>query len=69
VAVPSPDEVGSRSRSPIITPEEIEVFRQDADLRRKLLKSFQVILNFYGFQLAPDKAITADAEFGKKAGR
>lgn len=56
-------------RSPVITPDEIVAFRQDPGLRQKLLKSFQVMLSFYGFTLAPDVSITPDAEFAMKSGR
>jgi len=56
-------------RSPVITQDEVAAFRQDPGLRQKLLKSFQVMLNFYGFKLAPDVSIAPDAEFAMKSGR
>jgi hypothetical protein len=40
--------------SPIISEQEIELFRTDAGLKSKLMFSFQRMLQFYGFKLESD---------------
>jgi hypothetical protein len=40
--------------SPIISEQEVEQFRVDANLKSKLILSFQRMLKFYGFTLAFD---------------
>ena len=40
--------------SPIISDLEVELFRADSELKRKLTLSFQRMLMFYGFKLAVD---------------
>jgi hypothetical protein len=40
--------------SPIISQQEVEQFRVDANLKSKLILSFQRMLKFYGFVLAYD---------------
>jgi hypothetical protein len=40
--------------SPIISEQEVELFRADIELKRKLMLSFQRMLRFYGFNLAVD---------------
>jgi hypothetical protein len=50
-------------------PHEIAAFRDDAGLRQKLLKSLQVMLNFYGFRLTAEGEIVQDAGFNGKSRR
>src|SRR5438477_10869727 len=38
--------------SPVLTPEDIAEFRKDAGLKAGLLKSFEIMLTFYGLELA-----------------
>jgi len=41
-------------RAPVLTVEDIEWFRTSRFLRRKLLGSFELMLDFFGFELTED---------------
>lgn len=43
-------------RAPLLTPDLVQAFRSNPDLRRNLLKSFRRMLAFYGFEEAGDGA-------------
>lgn len=56
-------------RSPIITQDEVKEFKEDVELKKKLLKSLQVMLDFYGFSLESSGRIHIDESLNYKAGR
>jgi hypothetical protein len=39
--------------SPILSTQEMQLFRKDPDLRRGLMRSFHRMLQFYGFRIVP----------------
>ncbi|MBD2311595.1 hypothetical protein H6G20_07975 [Desertifilum sp. FACHB-1129] len=52
-------------QAPILNPEVIEIFRNSQELRSRLLKSFLVMLDFYGLQCQdndPNAVIITQAE-------
>jgi hypothetical protein len=49
---PLPEPSAAVPNSPVLTPEDIVEFRKDAGLESALLKSFEIMLTFYGLQLA-----------------
>jgi len=61
--------------SPTIGDADAEVFQQDPDLRKRLLRSFKLMLNFYGFAVSEPSAgrgevsITTGGDFAVKGRR
>ncbi|MCX7031940.1 MAG: opioid growth factor receptor-related protein [Spirochaetes bacterium] len=59
--------------SPTITDAEVAEFRRDPELRERVLRSFRVMLGFYGFAIRPvaepavGVAITAAGDFDAKS--
>ncbi len=49
---PLPEPSKAVPGSPVLTPEDIEEFRADQGLKSELLKSFDIMLRFYGFELS-----------------
>lgn len=49
---PLPEPSAAVPNSPVLTPEDIVAFRTDAGLKTGLLKSFEMMLAFYGLELA-----------------
>lgn len=49
---PLPEPSGANPTAPILTSDDIAAFHADEALRRDLLASFAVMLEFYGFRLA-----------------
>ena len=56
--------------SPILSAQEVQLFRTDPELRRRLIRSFHRILKFYGFQFTVEKdrkpRITKAADFEER---
>jgi hypothetical protein len=55
--------------SPILSNKDIEMFEEIDELKQRLLKSFQVMLRFYGFSLRydPEPVIEPTDEFEERA--
>jgi hypothetical protein len=51
---PLAERSGANPTAPVLTPDAITAFREDGALRRELLESFAVMLQFYGFRLEHD---------------
>jgi len=49
---PLPEPSGANPAAPILTADDIAAFHADESLRRDLLASFAVMLEFYGFRVA-----------------
>lgn len=49
--------------APILSNHDIEAFKSDVQLRQNVLKSFTVILNFYGFEFT-DSTVNCYITFG-----
>ena len=49
---PLPEPSAAVPNSPVLTPQDIGEFRKDARLKAGLLKSFEIMLTFYGLELA-----------------
>jgi hypothetical protein len=56
--------------SPTIAAAEVEEFRRDPALRERVLRSFRLMLGFYGFAMSPAGGVTIapSAEFAAKSG-
>jgi hypothetical protein len=52
---------------PILNPSEIEVFHTDAELRQRVMRSFRMMIGFYGFMQEDDHVIQG-AHFGDRSG-
>lgn len=48
---PLPEPSSANAEAPILTRQDIEEFARDEGLREELLKSFEIMLAFYGLQL------------------
>jgi hypothetical protein len=56
------------SRAPILRAEDVREFRNNAALRDNLLRSFRLMLDFYGLEMQEDPvAITKAAHFPERA--
>lgn len=51
---PLPEESPVNPAAPVLTAEAIDAFRMDADLRRRLRRSLDRMLEFYGLALVPN---------------
>jgi hypothetical protein len=49
---PLPEPSAAVPDSPVLTPQDIVEFREDAALKTALLQSFEIMLTFYGLELA-----------------
>lgn len=50
---PLPEPSGANASAPLLTDEDIAAFQREAPLRASLLRSFQLMLEFYGLELEP----------------
>ncbi|KAI4891332.1 hypothetical protein NFI96_031736 [Prochilodus magdalenae] len=48
-------EIGTNSEAYVLTPEEIKLFRKDEMAKDRLLKSYRLMLDFYGMKLLDEK--------------
>lgn len=48
---PLPEPSGANPSAPLLTEQDIEIFHREELLRAALLRSFQLMLQFYGFEL------------------
>lgn len=49
---PLPEASGANALAPLLSDEDIAAFESDASLRKALLQSFELMLQFYGLELA-----------------
>jgi Opioid growth factor receptor (OGFr) conserved region len=48
---PADDRMQERGGAPLLTYSDIKGFQNNSDLRKRLVRSFSVLLNFHGFEL------------------
>ena len=48
---PLPEASGANALAPLLSDEDVAAFESDASLRKALLKSFELMLQFYGLEL------------------
>lgn len=58
---PLPEPSSVNADAPLLTPDDIQAFTTDSSLRDELLRSFAVMLRFYGFAVQEDAASRAPA--------
>jgi Opioid growth factor receptor (OGFr) conserved region len=56
---PLPEPSGANASAPLLSSEDIASFKSDAALRKALMQSFELMLQFYGLELT-----NGDAQFG-----
>lgn len=65
---PLPDPSAFNPGAPLLTPEVAAAFRQDPDLTRRVLHSFNMMLRFYGLK-RDGTTITRAGDFEERQGR
>ena len=63
---PLPEPSGANPDAPLLSAEDIAVFHADASLRAMLLRSFRLMLQFYGLEIA-EKDIVRSAMFDQRS--
>lgn len=66
---PLPEPSGFNQAAPILSPRDIEAFRKNVNLQDNLLKSFRLMLRFYGFRLenTDPPAVVLSSDHAKRA--
>lgn len=67
---PLPEPSGANASAPLLSKEDIAAFQSDASLRKALLQSFELMLQFYGLQLTDGDAnveIVRGANFDERS--
>jgi hypothetical protein len=60
---------GNSFGAPILIKEDIQQFRTDPEIRTNLMKSFQMMLKYYGFAFSNDnKSIVKASDFEARSG-
>jgi hypothetical protein len=62
VLFPLPESSAFNSRAPILRPEDISEFRANASIRENLLRSFRLMLDFYGLEYAEAPPLVRNAD-------
>lgn len=67
---PLPEPSGANESAPLLSKEDIAVFKSDESLRKALLQSFELMLQFYGLELTTDHPhvrVVRDATFVQRS--
>ena len=67
---PLPEPSSASSDAPILSADDMQVFREDAGLRARLLRSLLVMLDFYGLTIAgsaEDPIVRRNSSFPKRS--